>query len=144
MAVHEGLVHLDGANGFPSDAVIQACRMCDANVVKQALDRFPDANLALVVSDPIHRDVVAQEYENIRADRFRRITVQNKEYAGEAWLAIIGENLDAGQTPDISAPTDRPEASASVSKYSFGALQNHGPTAIGDHSTAYIHPTELP
>jgi hypothetical protein len=154
MAVHEGLVHLDGANGFPSDAVIQACRLCDADIVKQELDRFPDANLALVVSDSIHRDVVAQEYENIRADRFRRITVQNKEYAGEAWLTIIGEDLGAGpgDRAGIAASSRPPFAPAArpqppeqfVSKYTFNGMQNPGPTAIGDNARAYISPTELP
>src|SRR5437016_1714687 len=30
IAVHQGLVHLDGANGFPSEAVVHVCRLADA------------------------------------------------------------------------------------------------------------------
>ncbi|GAA4204527.1 hypothetical protein GCM10022220_15370 [Actinocatenispora rupis] len=151
MAVHEGLVHLDGPNGFPSDAVIQTCRLCDADAVKQALDRFPDANVALVVSDSIHRDIVVQEYEAIRADRFHRIVVHNKEYTGEAWLHVLGEvvacvplDAAAAAVQATEAPVQRSAETSAASKYSFGPMANHGPTAIGDNANAYIRPTELP
>lgn len=97
VAVHQGLVHLDGANGFPGNAVVFVCRLCEAEPVKKALATFPDAGVALVVSTEIFRDVVTEYPEEMRPERFVRIEVAHpdKDFREQAWLCVVDENLAA-------------------------------------------------
>ncbi len=95
VAVHQGMVHLDGANGFPGQAVVLVSRLCDAAPVRRALAAFPDAGIALVVSSDIYRDVVTEYPEEIRPERFRRIDVvhADKEFREQAWLCVVDEDI---------------------------------------------------
>ena len=97
MAVHEGLVHLDSANGYAGDAVNTVCRLRDAGCLKQALAVFQDAALALIVSEPIYREVVARRYDGIRDNRFRRIFIddEEKQFRSEAWMCVVDEDVTA-------------------------------------------------
>ncbi len=70
LAVHQGLVHLDGANGFPSDAVVHVCRLNDSPQLKQVLRRHRGANAALIVSESVYRDVIVH-YQDLRPDYCR-------------------------------------------------------------------------
>lgn len=154
MAVHEGLVHVDGANGYPGDAVNMVCRLRDARSLKRALSALPDANLGLIVSESIYRDVVSQQYEGIRSTRFRKIVVDDaeKQFHSDAWICVVDEDvtaLDLGvsaanrPSPDSSAPmTPAPAAGT----YSIGNLQNSGSMAVGNNASAFgiIRPEEMP
>ncbi len=97
MAVHEGLVHLDSANGYAGDAVNTVCRLRDAGGLKQALAVCQDAAMALIVSEPIYREVVAQRYDGIRDNRFRRIFIddEEKQFRSEAWMCVVDEDVTA-------------------------------------------------
>ena len=77
VALHQGMVHLDGANGFPGSAAVEVCRLCDADQLKHALAAFPNAGVALIVSDGIYRDVVVEYPEELRPERFRRVEVRH-------------------------------------------------------------------
>jgi hypothetical protein len=154
MAVHEGRVHLDGANGYPGDAINTVCRLRDARCLKQALERFPNAGLALIVSDPIYRDVVAQGYDGIREERFRRVTVNTAEkgFRMEAWMSVLDEDVTGIDLDEDAAdgPTAPPAAPAKTrhdgSTYDIGRIDNKGQLAIGDNAGAYgfIRPEEMP
>ena len=152
MAVHEGLVHLGGANGYPGDAVNFVCRLRDASILKRALAAFPDACLAVIVSDPIYRDVVAQQYEGIRSDRFRKVDVHEPEkgFRAEAWMCVVDEDV---RTLDLTAaaPSQAPEesrdpGSAMPGTYNVGTVHSTGALAIGANSSAYnmVRPEEMP
>ncbi|MFI6825150.1 hypothetical protein ACIBJE_30010 [Micromonospora sp. NPDC050187] len=95
VSIHQGLVHLDGANGFPGTAVIEVCRLCEAPALKQALAGFPDAGVGLIVSSDIYRDVVTEYPEELRPDRFRRIEVchPDKDFREWAWICVVDEDL---------------------------------------------------
>ncbi|MBO4164668.1 hypothetical protein [Micromonospora antibiotica] len=111
VAVHQGLVHLDGANGFPGHAVVHVCRLCDATPVRQALAAFPDAGVALVVSTEMYRDVVCEYPEEMRPERFRRIEVEHpaKEFREPAWLYVVDEDMSSWPPPqEPSSPTGGP------------------------------------
>jgi hypothetical protein len=101
IAVHQGLVHLDGAKGFPGEAVVDVCRLCDANPLKRALMAFPHAATALIVSDALYQDVVAQGYAGIRKERFKAIRVEHldKDFRAPAWIHIPDE--DVAQCRDL-------------------------------------------
>jgi hypothetical protein len=147
VAIHEGLVHLDGANGFPGEAVVTVCRLVDAPDLKAALRAFPDANVALIVSDEIYRGVV-RAYRKPRPDRFRKIDVRmpDKGFAADAWIFVPDEDAaGAGPTTEGRAgpttegragPTTEGRAGPAAEKQRFniGSVQGQN-IGIGDHHT---------
>lgn len=117
VAVHQGMVHLDGANGFPGNAVVFVCRLCEAEPVKRALAAFPDAGVALIVSTDIFRDVVTEYPEEMRPERFRRIEVVHpeKQFQEYAWLCVVDEDMAAvpvAADAPPAAPADVPSDAA--------------------------------
>ncbi|GAB2932529.1 hypothetical protein GCM10027280_20250 [Micromonospora polyrhachis] len=126
VALYQGLVHLDGANGFPGNAVNNVCRPCDAAPLKRALKAFPDAGIALIVSSDIYRDVVTEYPEELRPERFRQVEVHHpdKDFREFAWICVVDEDLGQLATLDPTAAeslgligpqtaTGRPETPAS-------------------------------
>ncbi|WP_433318250.1 hypothetical protein ACQP0U_11570 [Micromonospora sp. CA-269861] len=140
VAVHQGLVHLDGANGFPGNAVVFVCRLCEADPVKKALAAFPEAGVALVVSTEIFRDVVTEYPEEMRPERFVRIEVDHpdKEFREYAWLCVVDEDLTAATTPGI--PPTAPQAAGGAAKEPIDSAEektadnasDQGPIRTGD------------
>lgn len=106
VSVHQGQVHLDGANGFPGNAVIETCRLLDVRPLKRALKAFPAAAVALIVSDALYRDVVEEHYEGLRPERFTRVEVSipDKDFRAVAWICVIDEDVHAAG--DLSDPPD--------------------------------------
>lgn len=113
VAVHQGLVHLDGENGFPGSAVNGVARLCDAAPLKTALRKYPDAGVALIVSDQIYRDVVWEYAGELRPERFKRVQVvhPDKGFREWAWICVVDEDVtgtsvragDTGPGPDRAA-----------------------------------------
>ncbi|MGC5032044.1 hypothetical protein [Micromonospora sp. DT229] len=116
VAVHQGMVHLDGANGFPGQAVVTVSRLCDAAPVRRALAAFPDAGIALVVSPDIYRDVVTQYPEELRPGRFRRIEVVHAEkgFHEPGWLCVLDEDVTSWRDEPPSPETNQPEPEAAA------------------------------
>ncbi|WP_109598147.1 hypothetical protein [Actinoplanes xinjiangensis] len=146
LAVHQGLVHLEGANGFPGDAVIDTCRLVDSPQVKRALRDFPDANVALVVSDSLYRDVI-EHYRDLRPDQFARVRAEipEKNFSAAAWIYVPGENaahagsefppeVGDSSTPEAvtGAPTVVPPAPVGQT---FSGVVTHAPAQFGNHNT---------
>lgn len=155
VAVHQGLVHLDGANGFPGNAVVFVCRLCEADPVKKALAAFPEAGVALVVSTEIFRDVVTEYPEEMRPERFVRIEVAHpdKEFREYARLCVVDEDLAAVAVPGVSPSpgqgaaqiakklADTAEAKPASSAMEHGGIHTgdirvKGQNAIGPGATA--------
>ncbi|MEV0004830.1 hypothetical protein AB0H28_21460 [Micromonospora sp. NPDC050980] len=153
MAVHQGIVHLDGANGFPGTAVVRVCRLCDAEAVKHALAAFPGAGVALVVSSDIYQDVVCEYPEELRPERFRRVRVSHpaKDFEEHAWLHVIDEDMSsmppkggehtapagAAERAPSGAPAPPPgPAGSGDAGIHIGSLQVDGQNAIGANATA--------
>ncbi|MET8092395.1 hypothetical protein [Micromonospora sp. NPDC005220] len=166
IGVHEGLVHLDGANGYPGEAVVTVCRLIDSPQLKAALRQFPGAAVALIVSDRIHQDVV-RHYQDLRPEHFRRVsaTVPEKDFEAIAWIYVPGENIagdaeakdrnesrrppgnsregsgDAGRRSRV--PTPQPLPGGQV----FSNITSHGINAFGNGnviSTSGTHDTTDP
>ncbi|WP_158573809.1 nucleotidyl cyclase domain-containing protein [Micromonospora craniellae] len=134
IAVHQGMVHLDGANGFPGRAVVLVSRLCDAAPVRRALAACPDAGIALVVSSDIYRDVVTEYPEQIRPDRFQRIDVliPDKQFQAQAWLCVVDEDVAAWTGGESPEPSDgvresRPGEKAGTGTGRGGAPANRAP-----------------
>nr|MDT0663210.1 hypothetical protein [Micromonospora sp. DSM 115978] len=148
VALHQGLVHLDGANGFPGTAVIEVCRLCDAVPLKRALAAFPDAGVALIVSAGIYREVVSNYPEELRPERFRQVEVAHpaKGFREPAWLCVLDEDVSTlpaepatGQGPSAATDDRRgpvPAPPPAAGGISVGSIQVTGQNAIGHGSMA--------
>lgn len=151
MAVHEGLVHLDGANGYPGEAIVTVCRLVDAPPLKRALRSYPGANVALIVSERVYHDVV-RHYPDLRPERFRHVPVRlaDKDFDADAWIFIPDEDLSdfdggepitgptTGTAPSVrsSQAATAPPPAASGSQFTFGgSVRTTGTTVFGDHNT---------
>jgi hypothetical protein len=141
IAMHVGLVHLDGANGYPGEAVVTVSRLVDAPVLKWALASCPSAAVALIVSDVVYRDVVANGYEGMQAENFVRTAIDqpDKAFSAVGWVNVPDEDIRwLGDTEAARALADQ----TAPATFSFNNVQMNGPTAIGDHSRAWTGPQE--
>lgn len=145
VAIHQGLVHLTGANGFPGDAVVEVCRLLDADPLRQALKAFPHASVALIVSHSIFHDVVRHAYRGLRPERFAQVRVAVKELVLDAWISVPDEDVRTvnweqpppavpGQpTPTSAQP---PKTDTAQPTYQISGVTTHGPTVFGPGGTA--------
>ncbi|GAB7052202.1 hypothetical protein [Catenuloplanes indicus] len=137
MAVHQGLVHLDGASGFPGEAVVHLARLLDAPVLKQALAAYAGASVALAVSPEIYRDLCSYP-GGLRPEWFREetVSVPAKGFTAQAWISVLGEDvnerarLSAEATPDVLATGEKD------GRYVTGDVDNTGQWVQGDHGMA--------
>ncbi|WP_432830996.1 hypothetical protein [Dactylosporangium sp. CA-092794] len=74
------------AIGFSGDTIVEAGRMVDSDVLRQALIRRRGADLVVLVSDTLYSYVVGERHSGLRAADFQRVDVHTKDYRGEAWL----------------------------------------------------------
>lgn len=97
------------ANGYSGDAVVAACRLRDAEVVKGMLAGSP-GDLVVVVADHLYRDL----REDARGRTFVQASVSVKELAAMAWIHLPGgsagpaaqpsQRTAAGTPAETSAP----------------------------------------
>jgi hypothetical protein len=129
IAVHQGLVHLDGANGFPSAAVVHVCRLVDSPQLKAALRDHPGADVALIVSDELYQDVV-QQYRDPRPEQFAKVSAEipEKNFRTTAWIYLPGESPAAQTT---ARPESTPPAPP-VGGQTFSGITTHGAAQFGN------------
>lgn len=142
IAVHEGVIHM-GDNGFVSQAVNATCHLCDCDALRTALDSFPKAGVAMLVTERIYTDVISHQYEGIRADRFRRTRVPEKHgVRSDVWISVVNEDVNTvtlpetprGQTAENRSAAKPPAAG---STWTFGDVRSSGPTAFGPGASAH-------
>ena len=139
VAIHQGLVHLTGANGFPGEAVNEVCRLLDAEPLRQALRAFPRASVALIVSRSIFQDVVRHGYRGLRPERFARVQVSVKQLVADAWISVPDEDVSAVDWEQPSVTTPHPAAAGSSTEpatYQISGVTTHGPAVFGPGGTA--------
>ena len=105
VSLHEGVVH-PAAHGYVGPAVIEVCRLRDADPVRDALAEST-APMVVVAADGLYRDVLSQGYHGLPGAAFTPVDVEVKSYRGRAWIYLPGEvrsrGADRAQTP---APSD--------------------------------------
>ena len=91
MAVHSGDVFI-GPKGIPAGSALTVlARMLDSRACRDALAKAPESTLlALLVSQHFYDETIAHGYVGIEKDEFRRVDVEEKEYAAGAWLYVLG------------------------------------------------------
>jgi hypothetical protein len=148
IAVHQGLVHLDGANGFPSEAVVHVCRLVDSPQLKAALRRFSGANVAFIVSDSLYQEVV-RHYQDLRPEQFACVSARlpEKKFDATAWIFVPGENAaemmsTADTSPVAAVPLEEATADRSaapvVGGQTFSHIKTFGPASFGNGNTMHV------
>lgn len=87
MAVGSGLVG-QGANGFTGPLVVNISRLVDSEPLRAAVRDNPAADLAVLVLDALHREVVVPGYVPLRTAEFEVVDVELKEFTERAWLWV--------------------------------------------------------
>jgi hypothetical protein len=103
LALDEGPVDRS-VNGFVGRAVVGVSRLVNAQPLRQALAWADRADLAVMLSDGVHRDWVRSGRSSVRPERCRLTRVVEKEYVADAWLWLpAGDSTqqDRGSDPCI-------------------------------------------
>ena len=111
VALHAGEVHLDGT-GFGGESVVAVMRLIAADALRDALKTAPD-DLAVIVSEQLHRDVVLQRYRGIDPAEYREVQVSRKQFRQPAWIRVPGlptrsRPADPADGKQAAAPGRRP------------------------------------
>jgi hypothetical protein len=95
VAVHHGLVHLDGVTGAAGPATVVVARLLNSRPVRDVLRQRPDTNLAAIISREVFEDVVVNRYHGLRPELFQHVQVQDrvKGFAAEAWIYAPEEDV---------------------------------------------------
>lgn len=84
----QGVVHR-AAHGYVGPAVVDVCRLRDAEAVRTML-ADSGSPLVVVVSDGLYNDVLAHGYHGLPGSAFVPVDVQVKTFAGRAWIYLPG------------------------------------------------------
>lgn len=133
LAIHHGVVE-PAANGYAGAGAVVVSRLVNASIARSAQAAAPEAGLVVILSNRIFLDTVAQGHTTLRPARFRRVVVENKEYAEDAWLYLPGHDvrgldLEPGEP---ERPEPRPSAghTGDVRRDGSGAFNEfHGPVS---------------
>jgi hypothetical protein len=82
-------------NGFVGRAVVGASRLVNAAPLRRAIDPAGPADLAVIMSDGVHRDWVRSGRSAVRPEWCRPVAVAEKEYAADAWLWLPGADVQS-------------------------------------------------
>jgi hypothetical protein len=107
VALHQGVIHR-AAHGYVGPAVVEVCRLRDAEVVRTALAQAP-APLVVVVSDDLYRDVLGAGYHGLPASAFTQVDIESKKYRAAGWLYVPApghqpDRIRDQRPPDASSP----------------------------------------
>jgi hypothetical protein len=87
MSVGIGLIEHSGA-GFGGPMIIEMSRLVNSAPLRAALAAYPDAHLAVAISDQVHSAIVLPGYPGIPSSQFTPVEVAEKEFRAPAWIWI--------------------------------------------------------
>lgn len=89
VAIHHGPYVL-GANGWDGRVPVELTRLVDSEPLRNALRRKCRADVAVALSDPVYKDIVASDSTTLNARHFSHIKVEGKknEPPQQAWLWV--------------------------------------------------------
>lgn len=125
LAIDTGVAAM-AALGFSGPAPIAVARYLNAPEVKQALTAAGSANLAVVVSDRLYQDVVRSRFHGLDPEQYRRIHVQQKEFAGYGWVRLPGVDPQDVREPWPGAPKDGPRPPTRAAEREQPSFVQHG------------------
>ncbi|MCD5310574.1 tetratricopeptide repeat protein [Kineosporia babensis] len=91
-----------GDLGWSSDAVVQVARLVDSDEVRQAVNRYPEADLALIVAGSLYQDVFRQGLTGLDQDAFWPAYARRKTFESQAFLYVSDRSttLESEDTPE--------------------------------------------
>jgi len=87
MSVGIGLIEHSGA-GFGGPMIIEMSRLVNSAPLRAALAAYPDAHLAVAISDQVHSAIIRPGYPGIPSAQFAPVKVAEKEFRAPAWIWI--------------------------------------------------------
>ncbi|HEV2376460.1 MAG TPA: hypothetical protein VGS19_30345 [Streptosporangiaceae bacterium] len=150
VALHAGEVDADSV-GYGGESIVTVMRLIDSDELRAVLRTAPN-DLAVIVSEQLHRDVVMHQYRGIDPADYREVHVSRKKFSQPAWIRVPGMSAGPWQTGgergQLSSQPARTRPLGGVSGNStpepaavtpggvhFGAAATFsGPTSIGGHA----------
>jgi hypothetical protein len=119
LALHQGLAGRD-RHGWSGDAVNTACRLVDAQPLRDVLSAAESAHLAFIVSNQVYDGVVRHAHRGIDPAAYLplRFTTKHGEVI-ESWITVPGFSAPPG-LPPRSKPVPPPSSAVP------GAAEAHG------------------
>jgi len=111
LAIHYGVAY-PAPNGLAGQGVVAVSRLLNWEPLRQVLAAAEGANLVVILSARVFEETVQQGHTSYRPEAFRKVSVRNKEYSGDAWILAPGADVhhfDLSAEPDVPAPAPRPE-----------------------------------
>jgi hypothetical protein len=138
LALHAGEVTFD-SNGFAAPAVIRACRLLNAQPLKDVL-AASSGPLAMIVSDWFYEEVV-RHHEEYEPHEYRRVSVEVKETNAFGWIRVPGHELSA--EPPALVPNEAPvrvsvPRPASPEFYDVVSALEDIPCMRGEHTRSQV------
>ncbi len=135
--VASGYVAVDSEGGWVGSDLNHACRLLDADVLRDAL-REERGDFALCVSQSVYQGVVRHDHPGVPADEFHAVTVDSKNGPLQAWLHGRVPVNDVPIGPSASDPASKvPEQPASAPTrptFDFGGATVTGGVFGGENS----------
>lgn len=111
ISLHHGLAHR-GERGWTGDAVNFACRLVDAQPLRDVLTAAVRANLVFIASDQVYQAVIRHDYRAADPATYRAVTFSVKQLRNiRAWICAPGYPNPPGLPPDPEEP-DAPDEGA--------------------------------
>lgn len=107
VSLHAGDVVQD-TRGWSGSAINTACRLVNADPLRDVLAAADRACLALIVSDPWHEAVVVPERGGLERSTYGEVHVLAKEVDESAWVYVPGyQRPPATDTDHVATPPKR-------------------------------------
>jgi hypothetical protein len=110
VAIHFGVAY-PARNGYAGQGVVAVSRLLDSAPIREVL-RQCDTELALILSDGVYSDTVANGHTSLRPRDFRKVHVQIKEFSADAWIWLPRGDVHGVPLKDQSADHGTPNAPA--------------------------------
>lgn len=115
VALHQGLASPDD-EGWSGDAINTACRLVDAQLLRDTLAEARRAHVALIVSDSFFQSVIRPGHRSIDPSTFTPVTLTAKNLVDfTAWIQVPGYPTPPAlprpkrpRTTSLSGPPDEP------------------------------------
>ena len=132
MSVGIGLVE-NTAAGFGGPMIIELSRLVGSAPLRAALTAYPDAHLAVALSDQAHSAIVRPGYPGIPGTQFTRADVAEKEFRAPAWIWISTRQWTTPAFGPLRTGEPRRVRGSGTRRYRLAAR-----LGAGRASTAYL------
>jgi Protein kinase domain len=125
MSVGIGLIEHSRA-GFGGPMIIEMSRLVTSAPLRAALGAYPDAHLAVAISDQVHSAIIRPGYPGIPTSQFTLVEVAEKEFRAPAWIWISTRQWTTPAFGPLGARDPRQVGGAEGHRYRVAARLGSG------------------